>query len=172
MARDVRRPLLETEEPSSILYQHTVLCQTCLPYRDPGAEVRMWQRSQGAAHLAIVAGVAFDPEVGAFVELGLPFGPKPRLILAHLNAEALRTGSPVIQVEASLTGFVRRLGLASQGRNIRVVKDQLARLAAADIRLATEYGDKPRQVQGRLIEEFDLWLMTDEAKQPAWPASV
>ena len=25
-------------DPSEILYQHSVLCQTCLPYRDPGEE--------------------------------------------------------------------------------------------------------------------------------------
>ena len=44
-------------------------------------------------------------------QIGLPFGPKPRLILAYLNAEALRTGSPEIEVEASLTAFVQRLKL-------------------------------------------------------------
>jgi hypothetical protein len=30
-----------------IAYQHTVLCQTCLPYRDPGAATRIWERQQG-----------------------------------------------------------------------------------------------------------------------------
>src|SRR5215212_3281256 len=108
----------------------------------------MWQRSQGASHLAIVAGVAFGPEVGAFVDVGLPFGPKPRLILAHLNAEALRTGSRTVHVEHSLTAFVRRLGLCQDGRSIRVVKDQLTRLATAEVRLAVAYSShEASQVQ-------------------------
>jgi hypothetical protein len=29
------------EEDVSILYQHSVLCQTCMPYRDPGEEPRL-----------------------------------------------------------------------------------------------------------------------------------
>jgi hypothetical protein len=174
MANDPgRRPLVEADEPSSVLFQHTVLCQTCLPYRDPGPEVRLWQRSQGAAHLRIEAGCIFHPGEGAFIDVGLPFGPKPRLILAHLNAEALRTGSPEIRVESSLTGFVGRLRLDRGGRTILTVKDQLTRLAAAEIRMALAYGDgEARQVQAHIIGEFDLWLPKDERQRVLWPAAV
>jgi hypothetical protein len=35
-------------------------------------------------------------------------GPKPRLILAHLNAEAPRLGSPEVTMEDSLSAFVSR----------------------------------------------------------------
>lgn len=98
MADDLFR--VEPDEPASILYQHTVLAQTCFPYRDPGPDVRVWERRNGHAHLKIIAGEAMHPEKGRLVELGLPFGAKPRLILAHMNAEALRTGSPEIEMEA------------------------------------------------------------------------
>ena len=54
------------------------------------------------------------------MDVGLPFGPKPRLVLYHLNAEALRTQSPLIELEDSLTAFVRR------------TNEELARLAAED----------------------------------------
>ena len=87
---------IAAENPDSIIYQHTVFCQTALPYRDPGAQVREWEREQGSASLLIEAGKAKDPETGKWVELGLPFGPKPRLILCYLNAQALKTGSPTI----------------------------------------------------------------------------
>ena len=36
-----------------------------------------------------------------WMDLPLPHGEKPRLILIHLNREALRTGSPVVDVEAA-----------------------------------------------------------------------
>ena len=71
---------------------------------------------QGAANLEVEAGRAFHPGERCFVNFGLPFGPKPRLILVYLNAEALRTGSPVIEVEDSLTAFVCRIGLSRDGR--------------------------------------------------------
>jgi hypothetical protein len=111
---------VQIEADPSITYQHTVFCQTALPYRDPGAQVREWEREQGMTSLLIEAGKAKDPESGKWVELGLPFGPKPRLILCYLNAQALKTGSPMIEVEDSLTAFVKRLGLVSKAhRRVR-----------------------------------------------------
>jgi hypothetical protein len=163
----------EPDEPGGILYQHTVLAQTCLPYRDPGDECRAWERTNGTVGLRLAAGSAFHPKTGEWVQLGLPFGPKPRLILAHLNAEALRTGSPEIEVEDTLSAFVRRLGLHRHGRNIRTVKDQLARLATAEIRLAAAYSDQEtRQLQTHLIGAFDLWFPKDERQRVLWPFAV
>jgi len=46
----------------------------------------------------IEVGTARRPETNRWIKFGLPFGPKARLILAHPNAEALRTGSPEIEV--------------------------------------------------------------------------
>lgn len=173
MADDLFRIEPEPDERAALVFQHTVLAQCCLPYRDPGPEVRVWERLNGNIGLRLAAGSAFHPKAREWVQLGLPYGPKPRLILAHLNAEALRTGSPVIHVEASLSAFVRRLGLCRDGRTIRVVKDQLARLATAEVRLAVAYGEREaRQVQAHLVGEFDLWLPKDERQRVLWPTSV
>jgi hypothetical protein len=60
---------IEEDDPESVVYQHTVLCQTCLPYRDPGAAIRRWQRSQGSARLEVEAGRALDPERDEFVDV-------------------------------------------------------------------------------------------------------
>lgn len=164
---------IEADDPEAILYQHTVFCQTGLPYRDPGKALRLWQRSQGAAHLEVEAGRAFHPEKGNFVDVGLPFGPKPRLILAYLNAEAIRTGSPVVEVEDSLSAFVQRIGLCRDGRSIRAVKDQLTRLATAEIRLALALPGTPaRQVQAHIVKGFDLWLPKDDRQRVLWPSNV
>jgi hypothetical protein len=89
----------------------------------------------GMARLQVNAGSAVHPSLKKFVPMGLPFGAKPRLVLMHLTAEAVRTGSPIIEVEGSLSAFVRRLKLDTGGRNKHVVKDQLARLSASSIRL-------------------------------------
>lgn len=132
--------LLDPNADGAILYQHSVLCQTCLPYRDPGAATRTWQRKNGLVTLEVEAGRAYNGE--NFIDVGLPFRPKPRLVLYHLNAEALRTQSPCIELDDSLTSFVNRtLGLDTHGRNIRTVKDQLARLSASDFRIGTMAGD-------------------------------
>jgi len=89
------------------------------------------------------------------VKLGLPWGTKPRLILCHLNAEALRQNSPVIEVEDSLSAFVKRIRGFDGGREIRVFKDQLSRLSVAIVRLATTYGDRPFQTNSQIVEDFE-----------------
>jgi hypothetical protein len=101
----------------SILYQHSVLCQVYLPFRDPGPEVLTWNRSNGLVDLRLKAGEVKCPN-GEWVQVPLPFGPKCRLVLMHLNQLALRSQSPQIEVEGSLTAFVRRvLKLDPKGRN-------------------------------------------------------
>ena len=84
------------DDPLSILYQHTAFCQTTLPYRDPGPEVRVWERSNGDVHLKVTAGDVLDPDTGGFVPVGLPFGPKARLVLMHINQQAIVSQSPII----------------------------------------------------------------------------
>lgn len=156
-----------------ILYQHSVLCQTCLPYRDPGEDVRLWSRKNGHARLEIQAGRAFDGMRDDFIDVGLPFGPKPRLVMYHLNAEALRKQSPTIELEDSLTAFVKRtLGLDPGGRNIRTVKDQLTRLSAADFRIGTAVEGRSVTLKGSVIEGFELWTARDPRQRVLWPTTV
>src|SRR5690349_9916598 len=126
----VQSRLLEScpEHAPEICFQHSVLCQTGLPYRDPGTDVRQWQRTQGNAMLVIQAGQILQPQTGTAIDVGLPWGPKPRLILAHLNAEALRLDSPEIVIEDSLSAFVKRIRGFDGGREIRMFKGQLTRL--------------------------------------------
>lgn len=164
-------PLADSQGDESALYQHSVLCQTGLPYRDPGSAVRKWERLNGQVKLRVEAGVAYNGE--DFVQVGLPFGPKPRLALFHLHAEALRTQSPQIELEDSLTAFVKRtLGLDSQGRNIKVVKEQLTRLAAADFRFGMVLEGRPVTLKSTVIEGFDLWTARDPRQRVLWPTTV
>jgi hypothetical protein len=166
-------PFLVDSDTDSVVYQHTVLCQTCLPFRDPGERVRLWSRKNGRVHLEIQAGRAFDGRCEDFIDLGLPYGPKPRLVLYHLNAEALRTQSPTIELEDSLTAFVKRtLGLDTGGRNIRTVKDQLTRLSAADFRIGTAHDGHAVTLKGTVIEGFDLWMTRDPRQRVLWPTTV
>ena len=76
----VKRRLIESavaidaDDPESVVYQHTVLCQTCLPYRDPGDGVREWRRKQGAVSLKVDAGEAHHPKPASGSNLGCPGG--------------------------------------------------------------------------------------------------
>jgi hypothetical protein len=161
-----------TNPPEQIAFQHTVLCQTALPYKNPGDDVREWEREQGNVALSIEAGKAKDPHKSGFVKLGLPWGEKARLVLIHLNTEAVRTESPVIEVEDSLTAFVSSIGLATHGRNIRMVKEQLARLSASRITLGMMEDGKSITVNTQIVNAFDLWTPTNANQCVLWPSTV
>lgn len=155
-----------------ITYQHSILCQTALPYRNPGFEVRDWDRRQGNASLRVNAGEACDPETGKWVKLGLPWGPKARLILMHLNSEAIRTRSPEIDVGDSLTAFVKRIGLTTDGRTVRSIKDQVGALSASLIRMAFTGPTGGYQVDAKVVSGFNLWFPKDARQRVLWPSVV
>lgn len=167
-------PMAEPEDVKDILYQHSVLCQTCMPYRDPGDDTRIWQRRNGIVRLELQAGRALDPTVDDFVNVGLPWGPKARLVLYHLNAEAMKQQTRLIEVEDSLTAFVRRtLNLDPKGRNITSVKDQLSRLSAADFRLgASAENGRAVTVKSTIIDGFELWSPRDPNQKVLWPTVI
>ena len=180
LVRPQHRPISRIEErliepvldSAEILYQHSVLCQTCMPYRDP-AEKRSGSGIMAISALSFRPGVSSTPTLTRWSDVGLPFGPKPRLVFYHLNAEAMRTQSPVVALEDSLTAFVKRtLKLDVGGRTIRSVKDQLNRLAAADFRFYVKYQDHAVTVKGTVIEGLDLWVSKDERQRVLWPSVV
>lgn len=160
------------DEPASIVYQHTIFCQTGLPYRDPGDDVLGWERVNGRVHLSIAAGKAMHPGCAKLIQIGLPYGPKPRLIMAFLNGEALRHQSPEIEVQASLTAFVKRLMLDPGGRTINTIKDQLTRLSAAHITLGMVVEGRAITVHSQVVTAFDLWFPKNESQRVAWPSTL
>jgi hypothetical protein len=177
MSRIHRRLIepIETEQDNEprLSFQHTVFCQTGLPYRNPGDDVRVWERRQGKILLRVHAGEVADPATRDMMDVGLPWGAKPRLILTHLNAQALQKQSPVIEVGASLSAFVKRIRGFDGGREIRFFKDQLTRLAASSVRLACFHTDhEAEQINAQIITKFDLWLHKDERQRVLWPSTI
>ena len=139
------------------------------------------QATSGFANVAtassawkLEAGRALDPETDEFIDVGLPWGPKARLVLYHLNAEALKQQTRHIEVVDSLTSFVHRtLNLDPKGRNIRAVKDQLARLSAADFRLgASHKNGRAVTFKNTIIDAFELWAPRNPNQKVLWPTII
>ena len=163
---------IRTDPPERIDFLHTVQCQIGIPYRNPGDSVREWDRKQGHASLRIEAGSVIDPTTGNFVHVGLPYGEKPRLVLIHMATEAVRTGSPVVDVEESMTAFARSLGLETNGQQLKSLKDQLARLAASTVRMGTVEEGRAVQVNTQFVSAFDLWFPRQADQRVLWPSTV
>jgi hypothetical protein len=163
-----------SQDPATIedaIFQHSVLCQTFLPYRNPGDETRIWQHKQGNVSLAVQAGITLNKD-GIYEEIGLPYGTKARLILAHINSEAIKTQSKVVDVESSMSAFIKSIGLNLDGRTIREVKEQLRRLSTSKLSLGFSDGIRGVQYDLQIINTFDLWFPKNEKQRILWPSRV
>ena len=91
---------------NTIWYIHTVLAQCFLPYTDPKAN--HWKKQNGSYGIILTAGAISDPrDSKAIIEVGLPFGAKPRLFQSYICTQAIKQQSPVIPVERSMTAMMR-----------------------------------------------------------------
>ena len=154
-------------------FQHSVLCQTYLPYRNPGDDVTLWEHAQGNASLNIQCLKEKNPTTNEYVYLGLPYGTKSRLIMAYLNTQAIRTQSSIIDVEGSITSFIQRIGLSNKGKNITEVKNQLARIAASVITLNYVTEDQGSlNVRFSLVKKYDLWFPKDDRQRVLWTSRI
>jgi Plasmid encoded RepA protein len=165
---------IQDNPAEAIAYQHTVFCQTCLPYKDCH-DLRTWERRQGCVYLRVEAGAVRLPTANHYSDVGLPYGSRPRLILAHLNRESILNNSPKIEVEASLTAFIKRV-ISSDSINSREInrfKEQLTRFAACNIRMSVDLPDnRAFQIQTHIIDAMELWLTKNENQRVLWPAFV
>ena len=72
-----------------------------------------------------------------------------------------------------MTGFARSLGLETNGQQLRVLKDQLARLAAATVRMGVVEEGRAVQVNTQFVGAFDLWFPKDRLTSAClWPSTV
>src|SRR5215208_3625807 len=172
MASPIQQRLLDlgtdiaTTPPEDLAFQHTILCQTSLPAARPANGCLVWERRQGRATLLVEAGKAINPKSGHFEQLGLPYGPKARLLLMHLNSEAVRRQSPIIPVEETMTAFFRRLmGRTQDGRQTKMLKGQLSALAAAQFRIGITSPEGALQVDTKVVGAFNLWFEKDESQR-------
>jgi Plasmid encoded RepA protein len=177
MASHIQQRLLDlatdiaASPADDLIFIHTIMAQCALPAAKPPNDVLVWERKQGRATLLVEAGRVINPKGGHFEQLGLPYGPKARLLLMHLNSEAVRRQSPIIPVEDTMTAFFRRLmGRSQDGRELRRLKAQLSALAAAQFRLGITGGEGTVQVNTQVIGAFNLWLEKDKSQRVMWPS--
>ena len=153
-----------------VVYMAAPLCHAFFPYSNPGPDVDFWQQSHGNFHLTIEATSEINPETRQREKFGLPYGPKPRLMLAFLNTVILKQKSPEISVGNSLTEFIgNHLKMSTDGRTINEVKNQLARLSTSLIKATYELepGHTMRD-QMSLIRGIDVWWHKNSDQRHLW----
>jgi hypothetical protein len=158
---DVTHELM-SELPSSedLSFLHSGLCQTCLPHSRPAEDHAIWQRKSGRFSLTVQPGT-FDSGEGSRY-LGVPYGPKARLILIHLQTEGMK--SRTVNLGASFSAFMRSLGLAVTGGKrgtIGAVREQALRIAQCrfSMQWSGEPGVGPQHIVAntQIVDRLELW---------------
>lgn len=174
--RAVIREVIENEGPSPdyLRYMPTPLAICGLPYKAlPDGETE-YERKQGRMAVTVTAGKLRSPE-GKRVQQPIPYGPKARLIMAHLSTEAIRNNSPVVETSETLSGFMRDMGFEPRGGkngNIEPFKEQLRALAACRMEISTWDGKRSGQVDVKPLQKVELWFPDNAEQKAFWPTTI
>jgi hypothetical protein len=174
--RSAVREVIENEGPSpqNLRYMHSALAICGLPYRRLPEGEYEFERSQGRMAVVVEAGKLRAPD-GRRIQQPVPYGPKPRLILAHLSTEAIRNQSATIDVAETLTAFMRELGFEKRGGergNIKPFKEQLQALAACRMEISAWDGKRSATIDAKPFKGIELWMSDNPDQKSLWPSTV
>ena len=104
----------------------------------------------------------------------LPHGSNPRLILAWISTEAVRTGSREIVLGRSLSEFMRKLGIAStDGRGQARLRNQMKRLFNCSVQLNYTAAGRETSATALVAELTDFWWNPKRPDQTGlWESKV
>ena len=138
----------EAEPDLGFMARMLVLCS--LPRANPGTQ-REYKRVNGPYTLAMTAGV----------NTKLPFGNLPRLLLAWICTEAVRTQSRELVLGRSLSDFMGKLGMAPVGggpTGARTrLRNQMRRLFQCHVQLIREHERGAQFVSSAIADRGEFW---------------
>jgi len=126
---------MDTQEAGALGFMARPLVQVTLPHRDPG-NVPSFARNAGNFRLIIQP--LIDEKDGETINYGIPYGTIPRLLLAWLTTEVVKTKNKEIYLGDSLSSFMRELDtMPTGGRwgSITRLREQVKRLFSSTFSL-------------------------------------
>lgn len=151
--------------PDDWVYNHAILCQVGLPRAK--VEGREFLRQSGAAWINVQAGV-LDEGRGPVLQ-PIPYGVIPRLALAWITTEAVRSKNREIRIGDSAAEFLQTIGLDDAGRRYSMLRKQMHALAACRLQL----GFRGETYNGQPVKRFSAWLANQDQHQRAlWPGTL
>ena len=153
-----------------------MLAQVGLPRGRPknpdGTLATRFSRTSGAATLVVRSG-----EIGG-TELSLPYGSRPRLMLADICTYAVKNRTREVDLRESVREYlIERLDVSgvSGGKKGTYThfKNQAQALAACRMQLEASYGARYINYKGEPIKSFEAWSTTGlGGQQGLWPGKL
>ena len=155
-----------SEADADLGFMARLLTLCSLPRTNPGNRIR-YVRRNGPYKLGMTAGI----------DNKLPYGNFPRLILAWVCTEAVRTQSRELVLGRSLSKFMRTLGIGSDSGGIRGeltrLRNQMKRLFGCTVSLIYEDAHVERFVNSYIAESGEYWWNPQRPDQPSlWDSKI
>ena len=154
----------EADPDLGFMARMLVLCS--LPRTNPGNR-KEYKRVNGPYTLYMVAGGGNK----------LPYGNLPRLILAWLSTEVVRTGSREIVLGKSLSDFMRTLGIyhnsGGRGGVQTRLRNQMKRLFRCTVSLIYEDEQGDVSVSSLIADRAEFWWKAKRPDEPMlWESKI
>ncbi len=154
----------ESEPDLGFMARMLALCS--LPRTNPGRRTQ-YVRRNGPYTLGMIAGVNNK----------LPYGNLPRLLLAWVCTEAVRTQRRELLLGRSLSEFMRKLGLESEGGGTwgarTRLRNQMKRLFGTSIQLIYEDQQKSSIVTSPVASRAEFWWDPKRPDEPVlWDSKI
>ena len=163
LADQVNRLVSASEAPPDRGFLGRTMALCSLPRSNPGNRLQ-YKRVNGPFTLYMIAGGGNK----------LPFGTNPRLILAWVCTEAVRTGNRDLVLGRSLSEFMRKLGIAStNGRTQARLRNQMKRLFSCSVQLTYTTAGRETSASALVAELTDFWWNPKQSDQAGlWESKV
>ena len=155
-----------SEADADLGFMARLLALCSLPRTNPGNRLQ-YERVNGPYKLYMIAGGGNK----------LPYGNLPRLLLAWVCTEAVRTQSRELVLGRSLYEFMRKLGLedrsgGAHGERTRLRK-QMDRLFNATVSLIYEDAHRKQFVTSPIADRGEFWWSVRQPDEPSlWDSSI
>ena len=151
----------EADPDLGFMARMMALCS--LPRTNPGTTLQ-YKRVNGPYKLVMIAGA----------DCKLPFGNLPRLLLAWVSTEAVRTQRRELVLGKSLSEFMRTLGVYSSGGRVQIrLRNQMRRLFSATVQLVYEDELGEARVSSSVADRTELWWNERKPDKPVlWDSKI
>ena len=166
LAHQVDHLVTARESDPDLGFMARLMALCSLPRTNPGNRLQ-YVRRNGPYTLGMTAGV----------NNRLPYGNIPRLLLAWISTEAVRTQSRELILGASLSEFMRKLDIystsgGSRGNRTRL-RNQMDRLFHAQVSLIYEDKHRKESVSSLVADRISLWWDPKRPDDPVlWDSKI
>ena len=162
-ADQVHQLVAASEADADLGFMARLLALCSLPRTNPGNR-KEYKRVNGPFTLYMQSGPGNK----------LPFGNLPRLLLAWISTEVVRTQSRVIVLGPSLSKFMKTLGIYNSGGQPQTrLRNQMKRLFGCSVTLIYKEENVERFVNSHIAARGEYWWNPDtNSALPSWNSTI